>query len=279
MKKTLFFIMIVALSSCQKVSLLEDENTTTTKTITFSVGGWDVSTRSNLTADDKEMSDLWLIDYVGDECRQIVHQTAEDDDFGVPSVTLEYGSHTLYFVASRGTEPNLSTDDCIITFDNVRDTFWGYKTITVSDESLGTQSITLSRVVTKLRLSIIDKVPAECASITIAPAKWYKGLNYVTGEASEESNDVSVSISVPSTYIGTTGQLQISIFGFSDATEWTSDISVTANKSNNISINSITVPSAPFKRNRTTIFTGSLFSESCTLDIGLDDAWLTPLDL
>ena len=280
MKKCLIIVLASVLAGCQKVSLLDEmNNEEPAKTVVFNVGGWDVVTRGDLTADGKEMTDLWVFDYVDDECVQTVHQTDEDDEFGSPSVTLSYGSHHLYFVASRGTGANLSTEDGVITWSSVKDTFWGDLTLNVTDASLGAQAVTLGRSVTKLRVSVTDAVPAACSSVVIEPATWYMGLNYLTGEAAEESDDVAVSISVPSSYAGTIGQLQMSVFGFSDVAEWTTDVTVSARDGGGSVIGAVSINDAPFKMNRATNFTGSLFSESSTLDISLDEDWLTPLDL
>ena len=58
-------------------------------------------TRS-LTADGKDMTDVWVLDYVDGSLVQQRHQTSEDDDFGAPTLALSVGSHHIYFIASRG---------------------------------------------------------------------------------------------------------------------------------------------------------------------------------
>jgi uncharacterized protein YukE len=67
----------------------------------------------------KEFAEL----YKGDELKQQIHQTADDDDFGTPTISLATGSHHLYFIASRGVLPTLDTSAKTITFATVRDTF------------------------------------------------------------------------------------------------------------------------------------------------------------
>lgn len=279
MKKCLFIGLASMLVGCQKVSILEElNNEEPTKTLTFHVCGWGLDTRGDLTADGKEMTDLWIFDYVDGECVQQIHQENDDEDFATPSIALAHGIHHLYFVASRGIGADLSTDDGIITWTSVRDTFWDDLELNVTSSSSGDQSVTLGRVITKFKMSVTDAVPVGCSSIIVEPSTWYMGINYLTGEAAEESDDVSVTISVPSSYIGTS-QMQVSIFGFSDTYEWTTDVTVTAKDVNDEVIGSVIINDAPFKRNRSTNYTGTLFSESSTLDIGLDAEWLTPLDL
>ena len=277
MKKYALIVLASIVAGCQKVSILEElNNEEPVKTVVFDLGGWDVSTRGDLNADGKDMTDLWVFDYVDDECVQTVHQTDGDEDFGSPAVPLSYGEHHIYFVASRG--EGAVVDGEIITWTKVRDTFWNYAAINVT-ASMGTQSVTLSRVVTKLKVTVTDAVPNGCASIEISPSTWYKGFDYLTGEAADEVDDAVSSISVPSSYIGTSGQLQASVYGFSDEMVWNADVAITARDGSGNNIGSVTISDAPFKRNRSTNFSGALFTTDGTFDIGLEDSWLTPVEL
>lgn len=276
MRKYALIALASIVAGCQKVSILEElNNEEPVKTVVFNLGGWDVSTRGDLTADGKDMTNLWVFDYVDDELVQTIHQTDEDDDFGSPEISLGYGQHDLYFVASRG--EGAVVDGEIITWAKVRDTFWNHATINVT-AALGAQSVTLSRVVTKLKVTVTDAVPSGCASIEIAPSTWYKGFDYITGEAADEVDDAVSTISVPSSYVGTSG-MQASVYGFSDEAAWDTDVSVTAKNGSGISIGSVAISNAPFKRNRSTNFSGALFSQSSLLDVSLDDGWLSDYNI
>ena len=82
-----------------------------TKNFTFTLKGdfsdeWKPVTRGYLAADGKDMTDVWVLDYMDGQLVQQVHQSDHtDDDFGKPVVQLAYGEHHVYFVASRGAEP------------------------------------------------------------------------------------------------------------------------------------------------------------------------------
>ena len=98
MKKYLLLLLAGALVSCQKVSLYDEAEEPGTKTVTFKVNGdfgTPTFTRASLSADGREMTDLWVFDYMGDECVQSVHQDSGDDDFGEPSLSLAYGAHHM----------------------------------------------------------------------------------------------------------------------------------------------------------------------------------------
>lgn len=177
MKKNLILLMGIAtvLTACEK-TILTDEDMTTydcadRTRITFTVNGDFHSnaattrtavplaspsgiTRASLSADGKDMTDLWLLDYQDGALKQQLHQTSTDPDFGTPSLSLPQGSHTLYFVASRGKQPVLSTAEHTITWGTPSDTFWQAVTLTVDENTAAAHTVTLHRVTTKLSITI-----------------------------------------------------------------------------------------------------------------------------
>ena len=278
MKKTLFFVMVALIAaSCEKVVLSdEDISTKMVKNVNMRVNGDFGSptfTRS-LMADGKEMTDLWVFDYVDGELVQTIHQTADDSDFGEPNILMEYGEHKLYFVASRGLNPDVDDVEHTITWSNVRDTFWKTITINVNSTSANEVDVTLERVVTKLKLNIQDKVPTGLVNITITPEEWNFGIDYITGEPASVG-DTPISIFVPSSYVGTTGNLSVSIFSLSGASEWTTNVTVTAKNDSNGTISSVNIDNVPLMTNRATVYSGTLFKYGITFTLSLTDVWLS----
>ena len=275
MKK--IFVLAVALltlASCGK-DVMETE--AGAKQVSFDIEGnfaSPVFTRGSLSADGKEMTDLWVFDYVDGVMAQDLHQNSTDADFGTPAMSLAYGQHQLYFVVSRGESPSIN--GAVISWDTVRDTFWKSMTVNVSGGSASSYSVTCDRVVTKLKVSIGDEVPDGTDAVVIMPERWYYGLNYLTGEPAEMRENEERSISVPTSYIGTTGQLVVSIFGFSSGTEWTTPLTVSARDNDNDIIGMVTITSAPFMANRATEYSGSLFTSGSTFTITLNDEWDAP---
>ena len=280
MKKYLLLLLAGALVSCQKVSLYDEEETAEepeTKTVTFKVNGdfgTPTFTRAALSADGREMTDLWIFDYMGDECVQTIHQDSGDDDFGEPSLSLVYGAHHIYFVASRGVDPDLNEEDHIIVWSSVRDTFWQDYEVTISRTSDTEHDVTLDRVVSKLKVTVNDRIPEGCAKLIIEPAKWYYGLDYTDGSMAWESND-EISVSIPSNYIGTTGNLSASFFTMSSDDEWTTNLTVTAVNANDVILGTASITAAPFIANRATAYSGNLFSNMNAFTISLNDTWLS----
>ena len=244
------------------------------KTITFTFG--DVLTQHAMTRADitsLDLTDLWMFDYVGDELKQTLHQSNTDEDFGAISVSMGYGEHSLYFVASRGTTPTFDTDAQTITWVKPSDTFWAIATVTVSPSSASSQAVSLSRVATRLRITVNDEVPAEAAKFVITPAQWYYGIDYTTGGGIAPSANQPREVNIPSSYIGTSGQLAISIFGFVPSADWHTDITATLTGSDESVLGQVSLEDVPLKRNITTAYSGGILGTSKAFTLTADDAW------
>ena len=150
--------------------------------------------------------------------------------------------------------------------------------VTVGSTSNGNRAVTLDRVVTRLRVTATDEVPTGCASMTITPAVWYYGLNYVTGAPTDAHNSEAKVINVPASYVGTTGQLTTSIFSVSGATEWNTNVAVVAKNTGGDVIGSATIANAPFKANRSTDFSGPLFGSAGSMSVSINDEWSDPYE-
>ena len=244
------------------------------KMITFTFG--DMLTQHAMTRADVstlDLTDLWMFDYIGEELQQTVHQSNTDDGFGTISASMGYGDHTLYFVASRGTTPTTDTDAQTITWVKPSDTFWATATVTVSPSSASSQAVSLSRVATRLRITVNDEVPAGAAKFVITPAQWYYGINYTTGSGIAPSANQPREVNIPSSYIGTTGQLAISIFGFIPSVDWHTDITAALKASDDRTLGQVAITDVPMKKNITTAYSCGILGTSKAFTLSADDAW------
>ena len=287
MKKCVFFALAaMVLTACEKEIVSNGQNGVTTsdekivgKKFTFTVKGdftseWKAVTRGYLAADGKDMTDLWVLDSMDGALVQQVHQSDNTaEDFGKPVMQMAYGSHQVYFIASRGVSPVLDTDAHTITFGNVRDTFWKRYDVSVVATSNGNRAVTLDRVVTKLRLTFTDEVPAEANSISIVPHTWYYGLDYTTGQPASAQTDAATVITIPDASKGQTG-IQASLFGFSGTDEWNTDVVISSRTSTDAVLGSATIAAAPFKANRVSDYSGPLFSAGGSLSLLLNGEWV-----
>lgn len=278
----------MVLTGCEKTIINENEDdlvvsdgaTIVGKKFTFTVKGdflsdWKPVTRGYLSADGKDMTDLWVLDYVDGNLVQQIHQednTAEN--FGKPSMTLSYGVHHVYFVASRGTSPVLNSTDGTITWSSVRDTFWKDYEVSVVSTSNGNRAVTLDRVVTKLNLAFTDAISADATTINFTPETWYYGLNYKTGEPTAATVSQTNTMQVPDGYAGRT-DVSVSYFSISPSTEWTTDVTVNSKDADGNIIGQGVMTAVPLKRNRVTEYSGPLFTSGGTMSLALNSDWET----
>ena len=239
-------------------------------TVTFSFGGdIDIHPMTRATIAELNLTDVWVFDYIGTDLQTTVHQTSTDTDFGTPSLSMEYGTHTLYFVASRGSDPTTDTDAKTITWATVRDTFWATLQMTVTPSTATSQSVSLSRVVGRLKITATDVVPATAAKFTITPSTWYYGLNYQTG-AALSSQSTPITVNIPSSYIGTTN-LNVSVYTISGATQWTTAVTAALKTSDDTTLGSVTITDIPIQRNHITSYSGGILTSGRSMTITIDD--------
>lgn len=277
--KKLLMAMAAAmmLLGCEKEETLtakvnEPKDSLQAKTITFTFGETTMHPMTRATLSELNLTDLWLFDYVGGEYVQTIHQASTDDGFGTVSGTFDYGTHTLYFVASRGVTPTVSTDAKTITWQTVRDTFWETLQMTVEPATGGQQQVSLSRVVGRLRIVVTDAMPTGAATFEVTPTTWYCGLNYQTGEATASSTSPIV-VNIPSSYVGTT-KLASSVYTISGATTWETGITAAIKASDNSTLGSVTISDIPIRRNHITSYSGSIIAARRNLSVSSADEWV-----
>ena len=248
------------------------------KKFTFTLKGdfstdWKPVTRGYLQADGKDMTDVWVLDYMDGKLIQQVHQSDNTaEDFGKPVLNLKYGSHHIYFIASRGQGADISTATHTINFTKTLDTFYKDYEVDVVNTSNGNRAVTLDRIVTRLRLTFTDAVNEKTSTVNITPGTWYHGWDYVSGTPANEKTNYTSSITIPTTELGKTG-LQVNIYGFSTAEEWQTTVSVTSKHANGEIIGSATLTNVPFKANRITEYAGPLFGSEGSMVLSLNTDW------
>lgn len=235
------------------------------KIITFTFGDDRGGTRATLQ--ELNITNLWLFDYVGDELNQTIHKT---EGFDALTISMEYGEHRLCFVASRGTTPTVTVPT--ISWEKPSDTFWATLTMDVQPASSGEQSVILKRVSTRLRIGITDEITAQMARLEAEPATWYYGIDVQTGEGTDARRQVR-SVTIPASYVGTHGQLTVSFFGLSLASDWQTDIDVRLVGTDDVVLGMVSLPSVRFAQNLTTVYSGGIMGAGRSVSLTADDAW------
>ena len=272
MKKILSLLAAGALlfAACCK-----DTTETPTKSITFSCSGdWTQNTK-DLTANGSAMTDVWVFDYVDNILVQTIHQDENTAaDFGSPSLDLSFGTHTLYFVASRGLTPTVNTTAHTITWVKPYDTFYKALTLTV-DNSTGSQAVTLERMVGKLKMTINDAIATGTTQFIVTPATWYYGMDYTDGSPTASASNQAITISCPSNYVGESGKF-LTVFTFSSSAQWNTNVTLAASNGTS-TISSVAINNVPIQRNRSTEYSGNLFTNNGSSTLTLNDTWGDPI--
>jgi hypothetical protein len=219
------------------------------------------------------MTDVWVLDYMSGTLVQQLHQSDNTaSDFGKPQMNLKYGSHHIYFIASRGQNPTLNTTDKTISFTKTLDTFYKDYSVDVVSTSNGNRAVTLDRVVTRLKLTFTDAIASDAATFNITPHTWYFAWNYVNATPAGAATDQTITLNIPDSQKGKTN-VNASLYGFSTATEWTTNVSINSKTASNAVLGSATLSDVPFKSNRSSDFEGPLFGSVGEMALSLNSTW------
>lgn len=267
-------LLLAACGKDNESSAVEPRTDGDTINLKFTLSGdWTQNTK-DLTANGSSMTDVWVFDYVGGTLVQTVHQDDNTaSDFGSPTLDLAFGTHTLYFVASRGLTPTVNTTDHNITWVKPSDTFHKALTLTVNSET-GAQSVTLERMVAKLKMTINDAIATGTTQFLVTPDVWYYGMDYTSGDPVAQATNQAITVSVPSSYVGESGKF-LSVFTFSSSAQWNTNVTLAASNGTS-TISSVAINNVPIQRNRSTEYSGNLFTAGGNSTLTLNDTWGDP---
>lgn len=251
-----------------------------------------MGTRASLTANGKELTDLYILDYdkATGKLLQVLHQTNTAADFAEPDLTLDYGEHTLKVIATRSTASTLldatstpfaltdnlltpvsSTAEPVVwTSDKTSDSFGAVKDITVAVGQNEVAVIALERLVAKMVINSTDVFPDDCSTID-AIFNEYRTINWQTLDVMDYvKNQRSSDVSSLAGTVGTT----IAYFVLCPKDGYSADITFTMNRKNTPTpYATITVPNVRLERNKITTITGSFYNHSASLSLSIKDEW------
>jgi hypothetical protein len=130
--------------------------------------------------------------------------------------------------------------------------------------------------VTKFKVTIDDEIIKGCKQISIVPAVWYYGIDYTDGTPAANDNK-PITINIPSNYIGTKGTLSVNAFSISGPKEWSTDMEIKATDENSEALGDVNIKNVPLLRNRSTEYSGNLFTTAEQDDISLSLDWDDPV--
>lgn len=246
----------------------------------FSVEQEELSGTKDAIADYSGVNAVTLAFYTTDGTEQYqVTQLRSDattyTTFGDFDLSLPMGSYTMVVVAykTQDDSPFVLTGPTAAAFTGAHafETFATTQAVNITSTSDVNLSATLSRIVAKLQVLSTDGKTANAASIRMTMSAGGKGFNPATGLATSNTgfaNTVSISAE--------TGSTSNSIsYLFLATDEQTMDVAIDVLDSDGNSISHREVSDVPFKRNRLTKLTGSLYSTDAGSAFQLSTAWLS----
>ena len=251
-------------------------------------------TRASMVANGKQLTDLYILDYnkATGKLLQVLHQTSTAEDFAEPSLSLDYGDHTLKVIATRSETPTLlgadgslwnlqentafavaddSSVPVVWTSDKTSDSFGASQDVSVGIGKDQTVHIQLDRIVAKLVLKNTGTFPADCSTIQLSLDE-YKTWNWQSFSVIEAAKNQRISDA--SQYAGKTGSTISYFLLVPDGDGYTTDISFQMNrKDSDKPYAAFTIPDVCLQRNRITTISGSYYDHEEGFFLTVNDEW------
>lgn len=251
-------------------------------------------TRASMVANGKQLTDLYILDYnkATGKLLQVLHQTSTAEDFAEPSLSLDYGDHTLKVIATRSEAPTLLDADgslwnlqentvfavaddsnvpVVWTSDKTSDSFGASQDVSVGIGKDQTIHIQLDRIVAKLVLKNTGTFPADCSTIQLSLDE-YKTWNWKSFSVIEAAKNQRISDA--SQYAGKTGSTISYFLLVPKGDGYTTDISFQMNrKDSDKPYAAFTIPDVCLQRNRITTISGSYYDHEEGFFLTVNDEW------
>ena len=206
-------------------------------------------------------------------------QAKGDADFGEFSLSLPMGSYTMVVVAYYTNEYSVLTltSPTEATYNvRAKETFAYTQPVTISNTNAVDISATLNRIVSMLTVKSSDGKTADVTNVRMTFSAGGKDFNPTTGFALTNTgfaNTVSNSAAVGSTSTSSTVL-------FLNSDEQDIDVTIETLDADGNTLFSKTIENVPFKRNRKTILTGPMYTNTgVTGTFQVETDWLTGTNL
>ena len=236
-------------------------------------------TRATSVADYNDLKLLTLVLYSG--TTPVYESTQDRDDastyttFGHFTCSLPFGTYQLVVIGRHNKEGDAftltSATQAAYTSEKVRETFCATQPVTVTSTAAQNLNVTLSRIVSRLRVVTTDNRTAEATQIRTTFTAGGKGFNPTTGLAT--TNTGFSVVNHPSSAAGQTAAIYSYLFLNTDVQ--TMDITLEVLDDNDQVLSTKVVPNVTLQRNRSTKLTGPLYGSPLNSSFLVDTEWLT----
>lgn len=288
LKETAYVALLASLLACQQMPddtletrsmvKLEINATTLAKS---DIGDWESGEDSDITINGTETKSRstteavkrMTFSLIGEDGSEVVSQQKNSDDEGYMTLSTEVpeGKYELVAFGHNGASSvSVGEGKTIAPSGKLTDSFLYYKELDLTGSSK-TKDITLDRCVAKFTLKHTDKMPDGVTSVVIEVSGGGKVLDATTGLATE-SADLSSTIDIPSTAIGTANNT-FSIYAFLTDEEDEVDVTVTAKDKDGKTLAKHEFKDVELEVNMQTIYTGSFFKRSQGFTASVNTEW------
>ena len=249
-----------------------------------------VGSRAALLANDKPLTDLYIIDYVNGKPTQFLHQVSTATDFAEPELTLPYGTHEIRVIATRSTTHtmlnntggNIGYDTgnifavypdiypTLLTFGKTSDTFTGSLTINATAGVGGTHAIALDRIAARMQFVIKDMVPSDAVTLVTEVDKHYNSISFNDFAV---SNTTAHHTEIDITSIQGKKDQSVMIYSLAPESAWQSDVHIAVKRTDNTTVSDFTLTDVPLHRNHTTVVSGEFFQRTNAFTFTVNDVW------
>ena len=244
------------------------------------------TTRATAVGDYDGVQKLTLAFYKSDgtETYKVTHTKGsmpEGKTFGEFSTSLPLGSYTMvvlgYVLYDDDALTLTSPTQAEYTVNAPRETFAATQTVNVTNTTALNLSATLNRIVSQLKVISSDNRTANISNVRMTFAAGGKRFSPTSGLATVNtgfSNTVGISTAVGAKS-GSVSYL------FLDTDEQDIDVTIETLDADGNTIYSTVVANVPFKRNRVTKLTGSMYPTAASATVGsflVNTTWLDDID-
>ena len=274
--------MLLLMTSCNKENEINNQ---TLVPIHVNTNGFNVSqedfepTRAATTADDyTNINAIILAFYQGNteikRLSQLRDAMAEGENFGEFNLYLPIGKYTMLVVAYSTNENSpftlTSLTEAAFTGLRVKDTFVATQTVNVTSGNPLALSATLNRIVSKLKIHSTDGCTENAVNVRTTLSAGGKAFSPSTGLATSNTGFINV-LPIQSTVGNPTNSIT---YLFLATDEQTVNVTIDVLDAGGNSISHKVVSNVPFKRNRMTVLTGSVYSADASGDFTVETDWL-----
>lgn len=254
----LVFIVLSVLSILGCTSEQVTENSHEMVTLRFSPYVIESMTRAVTSISDYcTRLDVWFVEGAN---VQTIHQTAEDDDFGNVTITLnKTKTYNIIAVGHKCTDV-ATLNNNVISFPDGKLTHAMVYSSSFTPASTSAVDCIMNRIVGMFRLETTDALSGDCSKMTFAFTcndKW----NVASGMSSNEQSK-TVTINITSTHDDGTVALSFYIMPDNLTATKEVDIVATAYTLNNTVIQHKTFSSVPVKAGYKTTYRGAFFTDA-----------------